>query len=683
VTDWPSYRQAVEALPYGKRLPGAVYIHREAPACQSGPLGSLLQALALRHAVDNQFNVVKLRTDAPRISFLAYPDFFDIAHPVLAAALAVDFAAGRVVATDYRDSLNPPILHRKELLLPPDHREAQVFAALSSTEEAAGLFEDTSFIGFRLNWERLLAEKALAIDGHSLAKSDGQPLPPLRADRGLTGVQRHRTALTRYSLSKPVKTLLEFGLLAVGESLFDYGCGLGADVRGLRELGFTAQGWDPVHAPEGERQEADVVNLGYVLNVIEDPAERLATLLDAWHLTRKVLAVSVLVRGASDLVQADAFQDGVLTTRGTFQKHFEQQELAQYLEDALERLPVPVSMGLFYVFRDPLQHQAFLTARSRRSIDWASVQLERPTRLPREPRERTPRVDKYETHRELVDAFWLHCLRLGRLPVGREFGRSEELDSAFGSPKRALAGLLRRGRADLFDAARAARINDLLVYLALAHLQPKVPFSLLPEAIRTDIREFFGTYSRALESGLTLLHAAADAQTVSLACENSAVGWQDSSALYVHTAGIGQLPPLLRAYVGCAERLYGDARQADLVKLHKASGKVSFMTYNSFDTVLLPDLVTRIKVNLRTLAVEPFDHTGDGELLFFKERFLADVNPQHSELHAFSEALRTLGIPDQAFFGPKLGHLAVMLQGHPLRDYVLGSLSSAARSQVR
>ena len=682
MTDWQSYRGAIESLPYGKRLPGAVYLHRDAPACQTGPLGGLLELLAKRHGVDQQFNVVKLRTDAPRVSFLAYPNFFDVAHPPLVAALAVDFAAGRSVATDYRDSLNPPILHRKELLLPPDHPDAKLFAALSSAEEAAGLFEDASFIGFRLNWERLLAERAVAIDGHFLTKSDGQPLPPLSVDRGPTRVQRHRTALTRYSVSKPVKTLLEFGVLANGDSLFDYGCGLGADVRGLRELGFAAHGWDPVHAPEGERQEADVVNLGYVLNVIEDPAERLATLLDAWRLTRKVLSVSVLVRGASDLVQADAFQDGVLTTRGTFQKHFEQQELAQYLEDALEHLPVPVSMGLFFVFRDPLQNQAFLTARSRRNIDWASVTFERPARPPRQPRERIPRVDKYALHRELVDTFWLRCLELGRLPAGMEFVRSEELASAFGSPKRALTGLLRSGRADVFDAARAARVNDLLVYLALAHLQPKVPFSLLPEAIRTDLREFFGTYAQALDSGLKLLQAAGDAHTVSLACENSAVGWQDDSALYVQTAGVGQLPPVLRAYVGCAERLYGDARQADLVKLHKASGKVSFLEYNSFDLALLPDLVTRTKVNLRTLALETFDHTGDGELLFFKERFLAGASPQHSELHAFGEVLRGLGFSDQAFFGPRLSQLLEIIQGHPRREYVLDALSDAARSTL-
>jgi hypothetical protein len=50
-------------------------------------------------------------------------------------------------------------------------------------------------------------------------------------------IHRHKTALTRYDLSKPVKLLLEYGQLKPTETLFDYGCGLGADVRELHHLG--------------------------------------------------------------------------------------------------------------------------------------------------------------------------------------------------------------------------------------------------------------------------------------------------------------------------------------------------------------------------------------------------------------------------------------------------------------
>jgi hypothetical protein len=44
----------------------------------------------------------------------------------------------------------------------------------------------------------------------------------------------------------------------------------GDDVAALVGAGFEAFGWDPHYAQNGGRASADVVNLGFVLNVIED-----------------------------------------------------------------------------------------------------------------------------------------------------------------------------------------------------------------------------------------------------------------------------------------------------------------------------------------------------------------------------------------------------------------------------
>ena len=65
--------------------------------------------------------------------------------------------------------------------------------------------------------------------------------------------------------------LANFGYLNKHRSLFDYGCGLGSDVRELQAHGLKANGWDPVHAPESPKLDADIVNLGFVINVIESP----------------------------------------------------------------------------------------------------------------------------------------------------------------------------------------------------------------------------------------------------------------------------------------------------------------------------------------------------------------------------------------------------------------------------
>ena len=108
----------------------------------------------------------------------------------------------------------------------------------------------------------------------------------------VTVVARHRTAMTRTFLSRPVQQLLTDGLLQEGTTFFDFGCGRGGDVRRLVDLGHEAAGWDPAHASSAPKHKAKVVNLGYVVNVIEDQNERRQALLDAWGLTEEVLVVS-------------------------------------------------------------------------------------------------------------------------------------------------------------------------------------------------------------------------------------------------------------------------------------------------------------------------------------------------------------------------------------------------------
>ena len=60
------------------------------------------------------------------------------------------------------------------------------------------------------------------------------------------------------------------GLFEHGYSVLDYGCGKGDDLRALIAQGIDCSGWDPVFLPDEELTKADIVNLGYVINVIED-----------------------------------------------------------------------------------------------------------------------------------------------------------------------------------------------------------------------------------------------------------------------------------------------------------------------------------------------------------------------------------------------------------------------------
>jgi hypothetical protein len=289
------YRHAIDVLPYGKRLPGAVYLIDPGDDTRIPSLLRVTVAeLRRRMDIGAEFNLLKLHTASPKVSFLAYPDFEIHPHPALAEAVIVDLVTGKIRRDDYRARANPPILHRKETFVPPEHPLHEKFAKLTRQEEAAGLLIDTARIGFRLNWERLLADKGLGFEGHRLVEIEHEPRSQATPKKK---IQRHKTALVRREISKPVKTLLELGQLRHGESFFDYGCGHGGDVDAIRKLGHPSGGWDPVHAPDAPKQSADAVNLGFVLNVIEDPAERVEALLDAWHHTRRVLLVSTLIGG--------------------------------------------------------------------------------------------------------------------------------------------------------------------------------------------------------------------------------------------------------------------------------------------------------------------------------------------------------------------------------------------------
>jgi DNA phosphorothioation-associated putative methyltransferase len=274
----------------------------------------------------------------------------------------------------------------------------------------------------------------------------------------------------------------------------------------------------------------------------------------------------------------------------------------------------------------------------------------------------------YEENRELLDAFWSLMLQLGRLPEPEEFPRAGELREKIGSPNRALKMFIQKGGGEELKHAVENRRRDLLVYVALANLRKRVPFGHLSSSLRFDIRDFFGNYKRALEKGIELLYAAGDTGEIELACEELKIGWQDEQALYLHRSLLDELPPVLRAYVGCATALFGDVSQADVIKLHKTSGKATFLAYDDFDHKPLPELRQRIKVNLRTRWVQVFDHSADGQLLYFKERFLSRKHTCASEMQSFSDKVRNLGIPEIVCQGPSKSEFFSLLSRHGLNE---------------
>jgi len=643
------YSAAIAHLPFGKKLPDAVYVYSIQEALPE-PLRSLIDSLRQRLQISDAFNVLKFSTDFA-VTFLEYRCFFTEPHPALAKAIRLNLAAGKVKELQYDIRVNPPILHRKETLLPLGHADRPRFAALTQQEEDAGLFDDPRTIGFKANWESLLREKGLGYEGHALVRLS-EPRPGLLAPEAPVRVHRHRTAMTRTELSKPIRQAMECGILCEGKTVFDYGCGLGTDADGLRTLGYQVAAWDPAYCPDASKRAADVVNLGYVLNVIEEPAERIAVLVDAWAHAREVLIISTMISGKESYDFVREHGDGVLTSRNTFQKYFEPAEIQGLIESALDSDAYPLGIGIYAVFKDPKAGQAFLAARTRRHIDWEQLS----SRLGfLRPKKRAGVVDLYETNKELLDEFWTYALNIGRIPVTGEFARESELRERVGGPKKVHRLFLAHYGPDTFEAARKQRKDDLLVYLAAAGFRKRIPLKHLDDALQADLLSHFGGYRQAQEEGSRLLMSLGEPSTLADAAAAVPFGWRDDTEGHfsIHSSLLGKLPAVLRVFIECGSRLYGVATEADIIKIHLRSRKLTFLLYDNFSRVPLPELRTRIKIDLPRLAVNIFEYRDSGtrQLLFFKERFLDAGFPGRSRMEQVSRRLEMLGIR-QAHLGP-------------------------------
>jgi DNA phosphorothioation-associated putative methyltransferase len=614
------FSKQAEQLGFGKKLPTALYLARPQ---QQWSLPTILMAEIRRAEVaakpDPNWNLLKIHTNEAALTFLSYPDFDEDPHPALAEATKINLNTGSVVRTDYRSRSNPPILHRKETFLPKSDPRFEQFAQLSAEEEKAGLLRDGARIGLRAYWESLLRKHGLGCQGHKLVKVQRSEVQEEEAESAL--VERHRTAIKRYDISRPVKLALDRGILQKRHKFFDYGCGHGMDLEALGGLGYSVGGWDPAFRPKAKKEKADVVNLGYVLNVIEEPRERVEALKGAFALAERALVVSTMVAGQETLAHVRPYKDGYLTKSNTFQKFFVPGELEDLIESTLGKEAVTLAMGICVVFRDDEEAEQFEALRSRRRIDWSEISAQLQFSSPSK-RERSS-VDRYELHRELLDSFWSCLLDLGRAPEPGEFDQLSEVRRIAGGLPKALNLTVQKNGLELFDAARRARGEDVLVYLAMTQFRKKFLRREIPLRVKNDIRAFFGDVPSAQKKARDVLFAAGDPMEVELAVEGLRFGVYDEEEeqFTFHRSLLDKLPPILRVYVQCAALRYGDPQEADLIKIHVASGKLTFLHYNDFDKLKEPILLKRIKINLRTRFVQVFDHSDEKQGLVDKERF--------------------------------------------------------------
>ncbi len=382
-------------------------------------------------------------------------------------------------------------------------------------------------------------------------------------DDGDWGSERRLTAISRGGLSVPARQAIADRQILPGGTVLDYGCGRGEDVRALRHMGCVAVGWDPFYQPDVRVEPCPVVLLTYVLNVIEDPAERHRTLRRAWELAGTVLIVSARLTWERSKVSGEEYGDGLLTRRKTFQHLYGASELRTYVEEVTGVRAVSASPGIIYAFKDDTARLSYLARRIIADDQWLASD------------------DTTSAIAALVD----HVERRGRPP------RLEEMPvptaQLLEHLRPAEVNRLVRESADpakVDEGAKRTTLNTLL-FLAVELFNGRGPFTSLPLTVQLDIRAFFSSYKEACKRADRLLLKLRDDTYVRGAMNASAVGKLTPTALYVHRRAVERMPTVLRLYEHCASIVAGRPQDWTVTKLcHRGERSAGWTTRTSTAT---------------------------------------------------------------------------------------------------
>ncbi|MEA5417740.1 DNA phosphorothioation-associated putative methyltransferase [Spirulina sp. CCNP1310] len=617
--------------PIGKHLPDAIYVHVSAISCLHLTIQNIEQQARQFLPPQTRFNLIKFNYKNPKISYLDYPNFEENPHPALVASTQVNWQTGDLTYFYYGDRPNPPILHRKETFLAPDHPQYAQFAHLTQQEEVLGLLKNSRNIGTSQYWENHLQQQKIEIHNHTLA------CPLFVTSKILTPtIKRHRAAIKRNTLSKPVRLAIEAGLFSEESTFFDYGCGYGTDVKFVSDRGIASSGFDPYYQPQNPHKNADVVNLGYIINVIEDAQERRQALLNAWALARQVLIVAAQVLIHDDIQGLIAYEDGIITSRNTFQKYYEQDELKTYIDQVLEVDAIPVALGIYFVFRDESQAEAFRASRFRSRATTPRIRLT---------------VKRFEDYQPLLQPVMNFITERGRLPFPEELESQHwsSLEAEFKTIKRAFQVILQATDASEWDAITQTRRQDLMVYLALTHFGKRPKLRDLSSMIQKDIKFLFGSYQSACTAADLMLMTLGNLALIQERCHQSKIGQKRPHSLWVHISALSNLDPVLRLLEGCASRTIGRPEEATIIKFHTQKPKITYLFYPHFDTEPHPCLRTSVEIDLRDLQVKyrDYDPRFNPPILHQKEQLILPDYPNYAKFAKLSDQERQWGLLDE------------------------------------
>ena len=419
-------------------------------------------------------------------------------------------------------------------------------------------------------------------------------------------IARQRTAIGRGDLSMPVRLSLRDAIVGAGTAILDYGCGRGQDVARLRQMGFKADGWDPHFAPDEPLVAHDVVLLNYVVNVIEDTAERRETLMKAWQLASHALVVACRLKWELGSANGMESGDGLVTSRNTFQHFYSPSEIRKLVEEVTGQRCVSPSPGVVYAFRRDEDRFAYLARGAIADFEWTESQ---------DYTSAVAEIVSFTEDRGRPPLF--EEIPADLLPLLGRLSRRTLLDIANqgASPERVAVGFKRT-------------TLDTLLYLGTSIFNGRVALSDLPFNVQADIKHCFKSYREACARADRLLAKIRDDTYIRGAMRNSP-GKLTASALYVHRRAVSKIPVVLRLYEYCGFVAAGRPEDWNILKLEHRGRRVSWSSYPGFDSSPHPTLDWTYSVDMSSLegTFQRFGDRSNRPLLHRKEEFLDPDDP--------------------------------------------------------
>lgn len=431
---------------------------------------------------------------------------------------------------------------------------------------------------------------------------------------------RHRTAIRRGGPSLPVRLALRDEIIRAGDSILDYGCGQGEDVEFLSSLRYRCGGWDPYYRPEASRAASEVVNLGYVLNVIEDAEERAATLVSALRYAKRALVASAQVGCFEQRsTRYRPYRDGFISSRQTFQKYYSQGELAEFLADATKLTPYAAATGIFYLFPDAEAELAYCRRYAEESATAGEL----------------PQLTS-EWLNELVQ--FVRIYRRPPDPDDGELWRPASLLLLSDDWYRILQSHL---EPEFIAELRAERREAILAKLCSSLFAGRLRMGELTLSERAEVKAHFRNLNIAYSEADAYFreHASLDAVVNALAaCK---LGKTTRAAHYFHSSLLPLMPAPVRLLVGAAQAILPDELgwQPNLIKVGLTRSVVSLAHYPAFENDAHPALSKVYLVDFEEGRHKILDYSQveSPPILHRKELF---VGPDHPDFTTFQQLSR-------------------------------------------